>query len=128
MSASPYGSIRSRYDAAELLDITKKAGGDRASHPSASVGTPAEQHDDERFADDPKIPTQRPVLDVIKVKLDHAFAIHFTPPADLPGTGQPGHRLQAACISGSDPRPKADRCREVEGDAGRPSSSHRGVR
>ena len=90
--------------------------------PGRQQGASAEEHHEDGLADDPQIPAERPVGDVIQVEPDHLFVIQVAPPADLPGACQAGEHLEAL-RSPAGPRPAVDRCREAEGGAGRPGSS-----
>ncbi len=76
-----------------VLDLSDGIGGNDFL---ASPSTLAEEHDEDGLAEDPKIPDQRPVGDVIQVEPDHLFVVQFAPPADLPGASQPGEHLDWA--------------------------------
>jgi hypothetical protein len=66
------------------------------ANPTGSISTAAEQHHKEGLADDPDVPAQRPILDILKVELDHVLVTQLTSAADLPGTAQSGYHLETA--------------------------------
>ena len=94
----------------------------------ASASAPAEQHHEDGLADDPQVPAQRPVRDVIQVEPDHLFVIQVAPPADLPGARQPGQHLEATHVAPRVHGPQPIAVAEAEGDAGRPGSSRLSAR
>ena len=90
-----------------------------------SISAPAAQVRADSLGDDPKVPAQRPVRDVIEVEPHHLLIIQIAPPRDLPGARQTGLRLKAVRVSLADPRPKAAGCRGAGEGAGRQGSSRR---
>ena len=71
---------------------------DNESSRQAFSKHPATYYYEEGFADDLEVSTHRPVLNVIKIKFDHALVVDFASAADLPGTGQSGQYLEALSI------------------------------
>jgi hypothetical protein len=58
----------------------------------------AEHYYEEGLADDPKVPAQRQVLDVIEVELDHPFVTEIASPANLPGSGEARDHVEATFV------------------------------
>jgi hypothetical protein len=67
-------------------------GRERQAWPSASAS--AEEHHEDGFGEDPQIPAQRRVRDVIQVEPDHLVVIQVAPPANLPGACDAGFQLE----------------------------------
>jgi hypothetical protein len=66
---------------------SKPSAVDGRSETRFSVSTTRAQHDQKSLADDEEVLPQRPILNVIEIKLEHTFVIYFRSATDLPRAG-----------------------------------------
>lgn len=66
---------------------------------AGSISTDAKHHHEEGLAKDHEIPAQRPVVNVIRIELNHPFMVQFTPAADLPRTRHPRQNREATLVA-----------------------------